>query len=646
MSSETIKKTVPVVGMVCAACSANVEKRLRQLAGVQRADVSLPGRCALVEYDPAAVSPQRMKEEVAAIGYDMVIEEDRDAEALEQRALRLLRRKVLVSWALSAMVMALSMLGMHLGGGWGHLRWADLLALPLAAANMAYCGRQFFAVAPGQLRHWTVGMDTLVALSTAIAFLFSVANTFWGYVFWVERHGMAGYDTYYDASSMIITFVLTGRLMEERAKNGTAAAIRDLMGLAPKTARVVSRGTLSEVPISTIRVRDVIEVRPGEKVPVDGLVTEGEAQVDESMISGEPLAVPRRQGDRLLAGTLLKQGTCRFRATQVGQDTMLAGIIRSVQEAQNSKAPVQRIVDKVALVFVPAVAGIAMLTFAAWLVIGGVQQLPNAILSAVSVLVIACPCALGLATPTALMVGIGLAAKKNILVKDAAALERLHKVNALVIDKTGTLTMPLAHKAIDPADNLSPDQREMLRPHARKAMQRLQAQGVEVILMSGDRDDAVRYWAQQADVYRYHSQALPGDKERLVRQLQGEGKTVAMVGDGINDSQALALADVSIAMGQGTDVAMDVAQVTLMGPDLRRIPEAMGLSHRVVRTIKENLFWASIYNVVCIPLAAGLLYLLAGRAFNPMWASALMAFSSISVVLNSLRLKHGEASRS
>ncbi|MDY5969539.1 MAG: heavy metal translocating P-type ATPase [Bacteroidales bacterium] len=634
-----MKKTIPVVGMMCAACSANVEKRLNQLNGVKEAAVSLPGRCAVVEYDPATITPQQMKEEIGAIGYDMVIEEDRDAETLERQAFVRLRRKVVTSWVFALLVMSVSMMWVHVPGQVGDIRVSNLAMLVLSAANLLYCGRQFFSGAWGQMRHLTAGMDTLVALSTGISFLFSVVNTFWGHAFWVEKHGMSDYSTYYDASVMIITFVLTGRLLEEKAKNGTASAIRDLMQLAPKTARVVACGEVSEVPISTIRVHDTIEVHVGEKVPVDGILHDGEAYVDESMISGEPIPVQKKKGDMLFAGTLVKQGMCRFRATQVGEGTVLAGIIKSVRDAQNSKAPVQRIVDKVALIFVPVVTGIALLTFLLWLIIGGVAQLPNAILSSVSVLVIACPCALGLATPTALMVGIGKAAQKNILVKDATALENLRLVNAMVIDKTGTLTIPNPNVDFTHTEGLPFEERETLKPYAREAMQQLKERGVEVTMMSGDRDDAARYWAQKAGVAHYYSKVMPDDKERVVRELQQQGKRVAMVGDGINDSQALARADVSIAMGKGTDVAMDVAQVTLMSTDLRRISEAMDLSRRTVRTLKENLFWACIYNAVCIPLAAGLLFLFTGNPFNPMWASALMAFSSISVVLNSLRLK-------
>ena len=429
-------------------------------------------------------------------------------------------------------------------------------------------------------------------------------------------------------------------MIEERAKNGTASAIRALMGLQPKTAHLVDNGTITDAPIAVLQPGDTIEVRPGERIPVDGsVVGEGLGYVDESMITGEPLAVEKKAGDKVLAGTIVlpppldkphDTGIFRLKAQEVGQKTMLAHIIKMVQEAQGSKAPVQRIVDKIALIFVPAVVAASVLTFLLWLLIGGTSYLPQAILSAVSVLVIACPCAMGLATPTALMVGIGKAAEKNILIKDATALEEIRKVNAMVIDKTGTLTE--IHKELATA--------EQLKPHAREAMEELSREGIEVWMCSGDKDERAKAVAAEAGIPHYRSQVLPQDKEDLVRQLQAEGRHVAMVGDGINDSQALATADVSIAMGKGTDIAMEVAQVTLMGSDLRRIPDAISLSKRTVGMIRQNLFWAFIYNVVCIPLAAGLPYLFGlSWQITPMWASALMAFSSISVVLNSLRLK-------
>ena len=627
------KKTIAVIGMACAGCAANVERRLGQIDGVAKASVNFAARTALVEYDPQKTSPKVMKDEVQKAGYDLVIDEDESLEAIERTAMSRLKRQTLVSWALAVLVMCISM-------GWlkvGSEGVANQTMMLLAAFNLVYCGRRFYSSAWRQLMHGSANMDTLVAMSTGVSFAFSVFNTFWGDEFWSAR-GLANH-TYYDASVMIITFVLTGRVLEERAKHGTAAAIRSLMGLQPKTARLVSGGETTDVPISTLEKGDVIEVRPGDKMPVDGCVKEGEAYIDESMITGEPVPVRKAAGDKVFAGTVVKSGTMRFRAAEVGAGTMLARIIKTVQEAQGSKAPVQRIVDKIALVFVPVVLGLSLLTFVLWYAIGGSSQLPHAVMSAVSVLVIACPCALGLATPTALMVGIGKAARNNILIKDATALENMRRVDALVIDKTGTLTIPNKDVDFTKADSLSLEERETLKPNAREAMQALLEEGVEVYMMSGDKDEAARYWAEKAGIKHYKSKVMPQDKEDLVRRLQSEGRHVAMIGDGINDTQALAAADVSIAMGKGTDVAMDVAQVTLMGTDLRRIPESFRLSRATVGMVKQNLFWAFIYNVVCIPLAAGLPYAFGlDWQISPMLASALMAFSSVSVVTNSLRL--------
>ena len=636
-----MKKTIPVVGMACSACSANVEKKLKSLEGVHAASVSLAGRSALIDFDPAVISLDDMKREINNIGYDLVTEADRSAIEIEQSAYVLLRRKVLFSWIFALLVMAISMHWIVLG----NRDMGNQVSLLLAFANLIYCGRSFYLTAFKQLRHGAANMDTLVALSTGISFLFSVFNTFWGESVWGSR-GIA-WHTYYDASVMIITFVLTGRLLEEKAKDATASSIRQLMGLQPKTARIVQDGKIEEVPISTIECGDVLEVRAGDKIPVDGEVVSAEsfmkadaAYIDESMITGEPTPCEKVKGSKVLAGTIPSQGKLRMKALQIGEDTALAHIIQMVQEAQGSKAPVQRIVDKVALVFVPVVTCVAVVTFLLWWIIGGNAALPQAILSAIAVLVIACPCAMGLATPTALMVGIGKAAQEKVLVKDATALERMRKVDAIVIDKTGTLTIPNQEIDFTKADNLPLEARETLKPHAAEAMQELQNAGIEVHMMSGDKEEAARYWAEKAGIKHYRSKVLPQDKENLVRELQQRGKTVAMVGDGINDTQALALADVSIAIGRGTDVAMDVAQVTLMGDDLRSIPKAIQLSRRTVKMIAENLFWAFIYNIVCLPLAAGVLYLF-GISFQitPMWASALMAFSSVSVVLNSLRLK-------
>ena len=642
-----MKKTIPVIGMACSVCAANVERKLNSLDGINSATVSLAGRTALVDFNPEQITLEDMKREISNAGYDLVIEEDRSAEEINRREFTLLKRKTIGSWIFSLLVMAFSMGWISMGAE-SELATRNInnqMALIIALVNMMWCGKGFYISAWKQLKHATANMDSLVALSTMIAFLLSSFNTFWGDDVWGAR-GIE-WHTYFDASVMIITFVLTGRCLEEKAKDSTASSIRHLMGLQPKTARLIDGDKIEEVPLSTIGRGDVIEVRAGEKIPVDGIVTEAEsfmtadaAYIDEAMITGEPTPVAKRKGDSVMAGTIPSQGKLRMRAMQIGEKTALAQIIRMVQEAQGSKAPVQRIVDKAALVFVPVVAAIALVTFIVWWAIVGNAAIPQAILSAVAVLVIACPCAMGLATPTALMVGMGKAAEKQILIKDAAALERLRKVDALVIDKTGTLTIPNQNVDFTKADDIDLETRETLKPNAAEAMSILQKEGIEVWMMSGDKEEAASYWAQKAGIQHYQSKVKPDDKQAWVKKLQEEGKRVMMVGDGINDTQALALADVSMAIGKGTDVAMDVAQVTLMGDDLLAIPEAVKLSRKTVSMIWQNLFWAFVYNIVCIPLAAGALHIF-GIDFQitPMWASGLMACSSLSVVLNSLRLK-------
>ena len=621
-----MKKTYAVLGMMCAGCSARVEKTLAETEGVRAVSVNLPGRTALIDFDEHVVTAEQLADAVKKAGYDMVTEEDRNIEAIEQRRQRQLRQRVVLSWLFALFCMAVSMRWIEVNPQ----QAANQTMMLIALCNLVYCGREFYVSAWKQLMHRSANMDTLVALSTGISFLYSTYVTF----FRTGEPSGALY-TYFDASIMIITFVLTGRWIEERAKNSTASAIRGLMGLQPKTARVSLSPTLShveeketvEVPLSALQKGDIIIVRAGEKVPVDGVVIDGKASADESAMTGESELAQKQVGSKVLSGTLLREGELLFKAEQVGKDTVLSNMIRMVQEAQGSKAPVQRLVDKVALVFVPVVGAIAVVTFLLWWWLGG--DIEQAVLSAVSVLVIACPCALGLATPTALMVGIGKAAEKNILIKDATALEQIRRVNAMVVDKTGTVTAP---------SNL-PSGGETLRPYARETVEELHGMGVELYMMSGDKEEKVSHWAHEAGIGHWQSGALPQDKEDLVRRLQREGKIVAMVGDGINDSQALAVADVSIAMGSGTDVAMDVAQVTLMGSDLRRIPEAIRLSRQTVGMIRQNLFWAFIYNIICIPLAAGALRGVCDFQITPMWAAALMAFSSVSVVLNSLRLK-------
>lgn len=627
-------KVIPVTGMMCAGCAATVERKLNGMDGVEKAEVNFAARTVTIYYDPKATNLQSMKEVLAKEGYDMITDEQVSVDAIERKAYRSLLKKAVVSWllAIAAMCVSMGVVSME------NVMTANITMLVIALANMVYSGNRFYINAWRQLMHGSANMDTLVAMSTGIAFLFSVFNTFYGEETW-KGHGMESH-TYFDASIMIITFVLTGRLLEEKAKKGTASAIKALMGLAPKTARVVNNGQTEDVPIAALVRGDVIEVRQGDKVPVDGTVKDGTAYVDESTINGEPLPAQRTAGDKVYAGTIVRQGRVLFGAEEVGSATMLAQIIKTVQEAQGSKAPVQRITDRIAAVFVPAILVISLLTFVVWIATGGEETMPRAIMSAVSVLVIACPCALGLATPTALMVGIGKAARKNILIKDATALESIRCTDALVIDKTGTLTIPNKDADFTKAADMAPEERETLKPHAREAIEMLKAEGIEVYMMSGDNDKAAAYWAEKAGISNYRSRVLPDDKEELVRTLQREGRHVAMVGDGINDTQALATADVSIAMGKGTDIAMDVAQMTLMGTDLRRIPEAIRLSRRTIGMIRQNLFWAFIYNIVCIPLAAGIPRLFGTDwQITPMWASALMAFSSISVVLNSLRLK-------
>ncbi len=635
------------MGMACSVCAANVERKLSSLPGVNSASVSLAGRTALIDFDLSVISLQRMKDEISGIGYDMVIEPDRNVEELQRREYSVLRRKTIVSWLLALATMAVSMGWINLSGDACAMNseFSNQVCLILALINMVYCGRQFYVSAYKQLFHKTANMDSLVALSTIVTFLFSAFNTFWGESVWGER-GME-WHTYFDASVMIVTFVLTGRCIEEKAKDGTASSIRQLLGMQPKTARVVSGGDINEVPVSAIAFGDILEVRAGEKIPVDGVVTAAEsfmvtdaAFVDESMISGEPAPVAKRVGDNVLAGTIPNQGKLRMRAQQVGEKTALAQIIRLVQEAQASKAPVQRLVDRAALVFVPVVVGISLLTFIIWWAVGGMAALPHAIMSAVSVLVIACPCAMGLATPTALMVGMGKAAKNHVLIKDAAALEKMRGIDTVVIDKTGTLTIPNRNIDFTKADTLSPEDRETLKPNAREAVAALRKEGIEVYMMSGDKDEAAAYWAAKAGITNYQSRVKPGDKQSLVERLQSEGRRVAMVGDGINDTQALATADVGIAMGRGTDVAIDAAQVTLLGDDLMSLPRAFAIGRATCGMIWQNLFWAFIYNIICVPVAAGALRLF-GVDFqvSPMWASALMALSSLSVVLNSLRLK-------
>lgn len=636
-----MKQTLPIVGMACSACSANIERTLSSLKGVSSAKVSLIGRSVLIDFNPDIISLETMKKEINNLGYDLIIDKDTSTEKTEKIYYTRLKRKTVLSWIFSIFIMAICM-------GWisiGNRLMNNQLAMIIALLNIYYCGRQFYITAWRQIKHRYACMDTLVTISTSVAFIFSTFNVFWGNEVWGKNN--IEWHTYFDSSVMIITFVLTGRLIEEWAKDNTASSIRELMKMSPKKAHVVNGNKIAEVPISAIEVGDIIEVCPGEKVPVDGEVIWAESfmnpnasYIDESMITGEPTPVEKKKGAKVLAGTIPTQGKFRMRAQQIGEYTALAQIINMVLQAQTSKAPIQRLVDKVASVFVPAIVSISFITFLLWWVVGGNAVLPQAILSAVSVLIIACPCAMGLATPTALMVGMGKAAEHKILIKDATAMEQLCKVNALVIDKTGTLTIPNLNIDFTKSDNLSIKERESLKPNALKAIKLLQERNIKVYMISGDTAEATQYWADRVGIKNYFSRVQPQDKGNLVSKLQAEGNIVAMVGDGINDTQALALSDVGIAISKGTDVAMDIAQVTLMGDDLLSIPEAILLSKKTVRMIRQNLFWAFLYNIICIPLAAGLMYALNIKMqINPSLASLMMALSSVSVILNSLRLR-------
>lgn len=732
--SDMTKKLYPVTGMHCAACAGNVEKIVRKQEGVENASVNLAAATLAVTYNPDIVSPQQLKEAVMKIGFDLIIDEDnsvQEQEEAEQSYYGQLKRKTIVAWIFALPVAVLGMFLMNVPGvNW----WMLLLSLPV----ILYSGRSFYMNAWKQTLQRTSNMDTLVALSTSIAFLFSLFNTFYP-EFWYSR-GLEPH-VYYEVATVIIAFVLVGKLMEEKAKGKTSTAIRKLMGLQPRTARVVKDGREEDILIAELQVGDKVSVRPGEQIPVDGVIVGGNTFIDESMISGEPIPVEKKQGDKVLAGTINQNGAFTMTAQKVGKNTVLAQIIRMVQEAQGSKAPVQRIVDKVTAVFVPVVLAVAVFTFLVWIVAGGADDFSYAMLSAVSVLVIACPCALGLATPTALMVGIGKAASNHILIKDAVALEQMRKVDVVVLDKTGTLTEghptvsgwlwaqvqeehfknvllaaelksehPLAgaivsslqevekivpaqlesfesitgkgikvvyqgdtywvgsHKLLkDFSASLSDVLAEMMvqyesdgnsivyfgrgtevlavvaiadqiKPTSAEAVKELKRQGIDICMLTGDGQRTALAVSGKLGIDRFVADALPDDKEEFVRELQMQGKTVAMVGDGINDSQALALADVSIAMGKGTDIAMDVAMVTLMTSDLLLLPRAFELSKQTVKLIHQNLFWAFIYNLIGIPIAAGILFPVNGLLLNPMLASAAMAFSSVSVVLNSLSL--------
>ena len=731
--SKITKKVYPVMGMHCAACANNVEKIVKKQEGVEDASVNLAAAVLTVDFNSDVVSPEQLKDAVMKIGFDLIIDEDNSMEEQEEAEhsyYEQLQRKTVVAWIFALPVAFMGMFFMDFPGiNW----WMLVLSLPV----LFYSGHAFYVNAWKQAKHFTSNMDTLVALSTSIAFLFSLFNTLYPQ-FWYEQ-GLEPH-VYYEAATVIIAFVLVGKLMEEKAKGKTSMAIRKLMGLQPKTARILRDGKEEDILISELKKGDKVSVRPGERVPVDGLIVEGDTFIDESMISGEPIPVEKKLNDKVLAGTINQNGAFVMSAEKVGRETVLAQIIRMVQEAQGSKAPVQRIVDKVTAVFVPTVLAIAILTFMVWMIVGGVDDFSYAMLSAVSVLVIACPCALGLATPTALMVGIGKGAEAHILIKDAVALEQMRKVDTVVLDKTGTVTEgrptvtgwlhdagwvnehkgilyaaelksehPLALAIVEelkkdgnkPAIIDSFESRtgrgivvtrggktywagshrllndfgakvsdllksmveeyersgkslvyfgeestllavivisDKVKPTSIQAVKQMQAEGKYVVLLTGAGHLTAQNVAGEINANRFIAEALPDDKENVIKELQREGRVVAMVGDGINDSQALARADVSIAMGKGTDIAMDVAMVTLMTSDLLLLPKAFKLSRKTVRLIHQNLFWAFIYNLIGIPIAAGILFPMYGILLNPMIASAAMACSSVSVVLNSLSL--------
>lgn len=732
-----IRKNFPVLEMTCAACAVSVESMLKSLEGVKDAGVNFANQDAWVEYDPDSTGPEKFQATVRAIGYDLIITEENKNEIKEAAGLKhysLLKNRTLWSSVLSVPIVIIGMFFMDLPMG-------NYIMMILSTPVIFYFGRSFFINAWKQARHGKANMDTLVALSTGIAWLFSVFNTFFA-DFWHNRGTHA--HVYFEAAAVIIAFISLGKLLEEKAKSNTSAAIKKLIGLQPKTVTIVlDHDETKEVPVETVQKNAILLVKPGEKIPVDGIIIQGSSFVDESMITGEPLPVEKNLGKQVFAGTINQKGSFRFKAEKIGSETFLAQIIKMVELAQGSKAPVQKLVDKIAGIFVPIVIVIAVLTFIVWLLWGGHNAFAYALMNAVTVLVIACPCALGLATPTAIMVGIGKGASNNILIKDAESLELSHKINAMVLDKTGTITegkpevteliynddanihelqsilfaiesqsehplaeavvryfntIPSATVPIDkiesitgkgikasykkhhymvgsPAmmkengisvDTVLQNKIEILQKQAKTvilfaedthakiimaitdqikqsskhAIDQLRKMGIDVYMLTGDNEQTAKAIAEEVGIKEYKAEVLPAEKASFIEQLQSNGKTVAMVGDGINDSHALAIADVSIAMGKGSDIAMDVAKMTLITSDLNSIPQAIKLSKQTVATIKQNLFWAFIYNIIGIPIAAGLLFPFTGFLLNPMIAGAAMALSSVSVVGNSLRLRY------
>lgn len=736
MATQLIKETYPVLEMTCAACAVSVESMLKSVDGVADAGVNFANQSAWVSYDPEITNPALFQQTVRSIGYDLVIEKENAEEIQElaqQKQYAAIRQRTIWAGVFSIPLVIIGMFFMD-------MPYANWIMLVLATPVVFYFGRNFFINAFKQARNGKASMDTLVALSTGVAWLFSTFNTLYP-EFWHAR-GLHAH-VYFEAAAVVIAFISLGKLLEEKAKSNTSSALKKLMGLQPQTVtRVLDDGSLELTPIQAVLAGQLLLVKPGEKIPVDGLVKNGSSYVDESMISGEPVPVLKQAGEKVFAGTINQKGSFQFIAEKVGSDTVLAQIIRLVKEAQGSKAPVQRLVDKIAGIFVPIVIGISILTFISWMLLGGENAFTHGLLTAITVLVIACPCALGLATPTAIMVGVGKGAENNILIKDAESLERAHLVNAMVLDKTGTITEghptveaievaagydpatikailnaiesrsehPLADAVVrflnaegvkavevDSVESITGmgikaryngkqytlgnqrflEQEDIKLPaviQSRKnqleseahtvillaenktvaalvaitdkiksgsaaAIAQLEKSGVEVYMLTGDNRHTAAAIAQQLNLKHFEAEQLPGDKAEFIKQLKAKGKIVAMVGDGINDSQALAEADLSIAMGKGSDIAMDVAKMTLIGSDLNSIPKALKLSHKTVRAIRQNLFWAFIYNIIGIPLAAGILYPVNGFLLDPMIAGAAMALSSVSVVANSLRLK-------
>lgn len=614
--SKSVKKNFPVTGMGCASCVARVQKAISEVKGVSSCNVSLASNSAQVEFDPAVTNPEQLSKAVSDAGYGLIVGDEEDAEEeadrLQEDYYKSLKRDMLLAAILALLVMLLGM-------GFGDMPWNGYLLWLLSTPAVFWCGRRFFIAAWKQAWHGSANMDTLVALSTLISYLFSLFNLLFPQA-WTSR----GIEPllYFESSAMIVAFILIGRVLEERAKHSTTASIRELMGLQPKTVN--------------LKPGDMFKVKPGERIPADGEVVGGESFVDESMLTGEPVAVSKTIGSKVYAGTMNQRGTFQMRANKVGKDTMLSAIIKMVKDAQGSKAKIQNIVDKVAAVFVPAILAASVMTLIAWLIFDPAEGVSRGLLAMVSVLVIACPCSLGLATPTALIAGIGNGARQGILIKDADSLQVARSIDAIVLDKTGTITKELKGDEIPTATSDFVDE---VKETSAGAVAELKEMGLDVYMLSGDNPERAGKVAAKVGIDNVVSGVLPGDKQNFVRKLQAEGRKVGMAGDGINDSPALALADLSIAMGDGTDIAMNAAMVTIVTSDLKKISQLIKLSRRTFKIIKENLFWAFFYNVLAVPIAAGVLYPVNGFMLNPMIAAACMAMSSVCVVLNSLRLR-------